>query len=98
MWARVADSRSKLHSSAEQRTYKFYLGGWSRCLGWFLLSASSLGWALTSFPQSRWSRYMHMALGTSFWCCTVSVTPGRAAGHLSFPTLDLEPTEEPVWT
>lgn len=41
---------------------------------------------------------MHMALGTSFWCCTVSVTPGRAAGHLSFPTLDLEPTEEPVWT
>lgn len=37
---------------------------------------------------------MHVALGTSFSCGTVSVTPGRAAGHLSFPTLDLELIEE----
>lgn len=41
---------------------------------------------------------MHVALGTSFWCCTVSVTPGRAAELLSFLTLDLELIEELGWT
>lgn len=33
---------------------------------------------------------MYVAMGTSFWCRTVSMTPGRAAGPLFIPKLDLQ--------
>lgn len=50
---------------------------------------------LTRSSQSRWSREMHVTMGTSLWCCAVSVTPGRAAEHCLFQTrpADLEWTQ-----